>query len=222
MDSELVTGPDGELVDTTIPAEQPPDVDPRIIGTYNGDGSMVPVNKVQVSDAGILAPFVAWAGTIVFGMIVVFVPQTLLHGSEDTDWFITSFIVLVGIGFLFALLTCRSYWPYIIARLRYGATPDQATYWRANKKLRENCRTPHSKPEFLELLKLAQELDHLKAPEYVAEAASKFFARLADQRGLWSQKASSAWLGPIVLQGIMDAQHPSDDPDDEQSGASEE
>ena len=222
MDSELVTGPDGGLVDITIPAEQPPDVDPRIIGTYNGDGAIVPVNKVSVNDGGILAPFAAWIATIVIGMIVVFVPQTLLHGSEDTDWFMPSFIALAGIGFLVALLTCRKYWPYIMARLRYGANPYEATYWRTNKKLRENCRTPHSKPEFLELLRLAQELDHGKAPAFVAEQTANYFSRLVDQRGLWRKKASSAWLGPIVLRGILDAQHPENDPDDEMSGASEE
>ena len=222
MNSELVTGPDGSSVDITISAEQPPDVDPRIIGTYNGDGSMVSVGKALADDGGIIAPFAAWLATIVVGMILIGIPQFLIHGEEDESWVRPSFIALTGIGFLFALLTARAYWPYIAARLRYGATPAQATYWRANKNLRENCRTPHSKPEFLELLKLAQERDKVKAPAYVAERTSKFFAQLADQRGLWSQKASSAWLGPTVLQRIMDEQHPSNDPDDEMSGASEE
>lgn len=222
MDSELVTGPDGEPVDITISAEQPPDVDPRIIGTYNGDGSIVSVGKAPTDDGGIIAPFAAWLATIVFGMILVGIPQFLIHGDEDESWVRPSFIALTGIGFLLAVLTAHCYWPYIVARLRYGATPAQATYWRANKKLRENCRTPHTKAEFLKLLDLAQELDRIKALEYVAERTSKFFAQMADDRGLWSKKASSAWLGPTVLQGIMNAQHPGNDPDDEQSGASEE
>ncbi len=223
MDSELVTGPDGELVDITIPAEQPPDVDPRIIGTYNGNGAMVNIDKIDNMYPGLFGVIMSGlvAGVIVF--IVISLTQLFLNDNNYSAEQTRGVVIFASmIGLTIAMFMLAGSWHFIAAKLRYGATSQEAAYWKQNWELRENCRTPHTKAEFRALLKLAQELDRVKAPEYVAERTSKFFAQMADDRGLWSKKASSAWLGPTVLKRIMNAQHPGNDPDDEQSGASEE
>lgn len=223
MDSELVTGPDGELVDIKIPAEQPPDVDPRIIGTYNGNGAMMKVDKIDNMYPGLFGVIMSGVVATAIAFIIIWMIQLLLNDNNYTADQLRGIAVFSAMfGLAIAMLMLSGSWHFIAAKLRYGATSQEAAYWQQNRELRENCRIPHTKAEFLKLLDLAQELDRIKAPEYVAERTSKFFAQMADDRGLWRKKASSAWLGPTVLQGIMDAQHPGNDPDDEQSGASEE
>lgn len=215
MDSELVTGVDGEPVDIIMTAEQTPAVDPRILGTYDGDGSMVRVDKTHSMEFGISGSIFMGVFTMLILFIVICVPQLILSSNFDSGqfWQIIIFSVASGlIATIIVSMTCRH---FIAARLRYGASQAEAAYWQANKQLRMNGRTPHSQAEFKALLQLAQEADIELAPAYVAERTSKYFARLVDERGLWRQKASSAWLGPIVLQGIMDAQRPGNDPDDE-------
>lgn len=222
MDSELVTGPDGSSVDITISAEQPPDVDPRIIGTYNGDGSMKSIRHQR--PPGVLGAFIGGSMFIFICTLSFLALIRYLLGSQSISesWKINALIISSATTGAWLLFCATKFYHYICAWLRYRPTPAQATYWLRNKQLRQNGRTPHSKPEFLKLLELAQELDRVMAPAYIAEQTANHFAQLTDERGLWSRKASSAWLGPTVLQRIMDEQHPSNDPDDEMSSASEE
>lgn len=166
---------------------------------------MVTVSKTHSSEFGLSGAILAGLFTAAVVFVLIVVPQLVLHGDMESDHVrpVSLFIAATGlIAFIIVSMSCRH---FIMARLRYGATPAEASYWQANHHLRMNGRTPHSRAEFKALLQLAQEADRVLAPAYVAERTAKFFAELTDDRGLWRQKASSAWLGPIVLQGIIDA-----------------
>jgi hypothetical protein len=220
MDSEFTTGPDGGLVEITF--EPAPDVDSRILGTYNGDGSMVNVDKIDEQFPPLIGA-ILWGFGIGAGIFfTLWTPQVLLNDSATHTQFRGMIIFSAILGFLVAGIVACDNWHAIVAKLRFSISHEEAAYWQQNKMLRQNCRRPHSTREFRTLLRLAQEADREKAPVYIAEQTANHFARLTDERGLWSQKASSAWLGPIIHKGIMDAQNPGADPDDEHSGASKE
>jgi hypothetical protein len=220
MDSEFVAGPDGGLVEVEF--EPAPDVDPRILGTYNGDGSMVNVDKINEQFPALIGSILWGAGAAIACFFAIWTPQVLLNDSATQSQLRGMAILSMILGFVVTWIVIFDNWHSIMAKLRFSISHEEAAYWQQNKMLRQNCRMPHSTREFHALLRLAQEADREKAPVYIAEQTANHFAQLVDQRGLWSQKASSAWLGPIVHKGILDAQCPGNDPDDEMSGASEE
>lgn len=230
MDSEMVTGPDGSLVDiTTSVGELPTQGDevPRYLGIYTGDGSQMNISAQIHKGKPTMFLLLGFCGVAVFSVIfvaaLIFIWTSGLSSSSLLD---SALKVSGGIGAAtFAIGSLGIFildYHYFIARLRFGANIQQARYWNGNYKLRTQCVPPRSKILFKQVIYAAQAADREKAPAYIAEQTANYFAQLIDERGLWSQKASSAWLGPIVFQGILDAQNPGADPDDEQSGASEE
>lgn len=193
MDAEMHEG------GVDIITSNEPSVDSRILGTYDGDGSMRSIDKLA-TPRGLLTPFIVAAEAFIVILAGLLTAQKLLNGVDSsTDWFHRS-LILAAIASVVSFLTvCGLGWHYIEARLRYGAMPKEATYWQINRKLRRHGCTPYSKREFCALLQLAEEADHDKTLTYVAEETERYYRQLIGERNLKMYRLDQGFIKRQIL-----------------------
>ncbi len=188
MDAEMYEG--GVGVITSVE----PSVDVRILGTYDGDGSLKAIEQYDPkknSDTDYLVAITSRIGLMVLSglgagwlALVIILPlaprKDLTIHNLGLSMLKMTLLVSLAVG----ILAVYWAWPYLSVRLRFRANRAQGRYWHHNELLRRNCVRPRNQQEFAVLLELAEQADRKKALAYIARETEEYYNRLIDERNL--------------------------------------